>query len=87
MQFVGHPFPFRGVQTVDKKDPIQVIDLVLQGTGQEALGLEFNLVSFEIDSTDPHHRRPLHLAVHTRDTQTGFAAGLWRPDQIGRAHV
>ena len=60
---------------VDKDDAVGVIDLVLDNTGEEAFGLEANLVAVEVKSLDADFRMAGNFAVDVLDAEAAFEIG------------
>ena len=60
---------------VDKDDAVGVINLVLDDTGEEAFGLEANLIAIEVKSPDTDFRMAGDFAVDVLDAETAFEIG------------
>ena len=57
---------------VDEQHPVEVIDLVLDAGGEQALGILFMQVAVEIELFDFHPCRPFDVLVDIRDRQAAL---------------
>ena len=64
--------PLQPAQVVDKQDAMQVIDLVLQGPGQQLLTLYFKELSLYVLRAHLHPGGPMYLLANFRQAQAAF---------------
>ncbi len=60
---------------IDEQDAIQMIDLMLQASRQNAVRLDLSRVAIAIEVTGAHAGRPLDILENVRDRQTALLAG------------
>ena len=63
---------------LDEQDAVQMVDLVLDAHGQQAIGIDGEGLAVEIQRRDGDGVGPLHLVVDAGDGQTAFLVGLQR---------
>lgn len=67
---------FQGTDTVKEKDPVQVVNFVLQGDRFKTLCFDPDRLAFEVKGFDQNSAVPGDEADKIRDTEAAFPPGL-----------
>ena len=86
LEFLDHTVALELGDVVDEKNAIEMVDLVLQNGGEQALGQDLALLALAVEGAGAHGRRPVDLGVIFRNGKATLLVGralLGRPDDFG----
>src|SRR5580704_16767152 len=85
LEFLDHPVALELGNVVDEENAIEVVDLVLQDGGEQALGQDLAFLALAVEGAGAYGRRPLDLGVIFRNGKAALLVSRAlsrRPDNL-----
>src|SRR5580692_8776522 len=86
LELLDHPVALELRDVVDEENAIEMVDLVLQDGGEQALGQDLAFLALAVERAGTYGRRPLDLGVIFRNGKAALFVGralLRRPNNFG----
>src|ERR1700677_4764252 len=86
LEFLDHPVPLELGDVVDEENAIEMVDLMLEYGGEQALGQDLAFLPLAVEGAGAHRRGTLDLGVIFRDRETALLVGrtlFRRPHDFG----